>query len=113
MKITKRTPFNPTRKPMPQQSAKKRAYRASSDGRAALAHMQAIKALPCIVCGAAPPSEAHHCRSDCMARDDLKTIPLCKPCHLLYHARKRTWHKANGKDYDLLPIVAEMLNKGD
>lgn len=76
------------------------------------AHMGRVKACPCVRCGRAGPSDVHHCRSDGMARDDFKTIPLCKECHqgqYGYHNAKASWEAANGKDYEYLPVVADML----
>lgn len=76
------------------------------------AHMGRVKALRCVICHAPPPSEAHHCRSGGMARDDFKTIPLCIPCHRGpngYHARKATWEAENGPDHEYLAVVADML----
>ena len=75
-------------------------------------HMGRVKMLPCVICGHPPPSEAHHCRSDGMARDDFKTIPLCQPCHTGpqgYHKAKATWEAQNGPDYSFLAVVADQL----
>lgn len=77
-----------------------------------LRHMGRVKQLPCIICGHPPPSEAHHCRSDFMARDDFKTIPLCKPCHTGpqgYHTAKETWEAENGPDHSFLAAVEDAL----
>lgn len=66
------------------------------------AYMLAVKELDCCICGRAGPSEAHHCRSDFMARDDWATIPLCSPCHRGpggYHNAKKSWQRANGPDH--------------
>lgn len=78
------------------------------------AHMGRVKGLPCRCCGRSPPSEAHHCRSDGMARDDFKTIPLCKLHHTGaegYHTRKKTWEAKYGKDYWYLPTVERLLDE--
>jgi len=75
-------------------------------------HMGRVKQLPCVVCLRSGPSDAHHCRSGGMARDDFKTIPLCKECHQGqngYHNAKATWEATNGNDHDFLPVVADML----
>lgn len=80
--------------------------------RAGIAHMRKVKMCPCVICGRHGPSDAHHCKSDGMARDDFKTIPLCKACHQGqhgYHNAKETWEATNGKDYEFLPVVADML----
>lgn len=75
-------------------------------------HMCRVKLLPCVVCHRPGPSIAHHCTGDNMARDDFKTIPLCHNCHVGpqgYHTAKKPWEAANGKDYEFLPVVADML----
>lgn len=82
--------------------------------KAGYAHMHKVKQLPCVVCGAPPPSEAHHCRSDGTLKDDFKTISLCRNHHTGadgYHTNKRKWEARNGKDYSFLPIVAAMLKE--
>ena len=40
-------------------------------------HLQKVKALPCGVCGAAGPSDAHHIEQ----HKQYLCIPLCKDCH--------------------------------
>jgi len=90
------------KKPMNRTSKKRRNYRASDEGRAAMEYMGLVKQLPCCICNAPGPSEAHHCRSDFMARDDFKTIPLCIPCHKGpngYHGAKKPWEAKNGPDH--------------
>lgn len=75
-------------------------------------HMGRVKMLPCVCCGRAPPSDAHHCKSDGMLRDDFKTIPLCKNHHQGpegYHEQKATWEARYGKDYDWLGFVENAL----
>jgi hypothetical protein len=107
----KRTPLA-RNTPMRQRSRKRQAYMASQERAEAVQHMLAVKALPCIACGAAPPSEAHHVTGDGKPRDDLRVIPLCPACHRGpngYHLAKRAWVARHGRDCDLLPRVAEML----
>lgn len=109
-----RTGFTSKPKPMKAKSAKKAAYRASEEGKAALQYMGLVKQLPCCVCGAAAPSSAHHCISDNTIRDDLKTIPLCYSCHQGpdgIHAAKRTWESANGKDYDYIEQTRRLVGE--
>jgi len=82
-------------------------------------HMGRVKMLPCVCCGAHPPSDAHHCKSrgykgnpEIMMRDDFKTIPLCKNHHQGaegYHTSKSTWEATFGPDHEYLPVVAAML----
>ena len=84
-----------------------------------LRHMRRVKQLPCMICDRPPPSDAHHCQSTGykgdsgkMARDDFKTIPLCKNHHQGpegYHTQKSTWEAAFGKDHEFLAVVADAL----
>lgn len=78
-------------------------------------HMACVKMLPCVICGHAPPSAAHHCISDRFSQrksSDFETIPLCWECHQGphgIHAGKAEWEARNGKDYEFLPVVADQL----
>ena len=77
-----------------------------------LRHMRRVKQLPCVCCGKPGPSDAHHCKAGGMARDDLKTIPLCKNHHQGpegFHTQRATWEATFGQDSDYLPVVADML----
>lgn len=79
---------------------------------AGLLHMRRVKELPCVICNRPPPSDAHHCKSDGMLRDDFKTIPLCKNHHQGpegYHTQKATWEARFGKDHEFLAVVADAL----
>lgn len=40
-------------------------------------HIAVIKQMPCGLCGASPPSDAHHISQG----QQFITIPLCKDCH--------------------------------
>ena len=80
--------------------------------------MRAVKALPCVVCGRAGPSDAHHCICDrygTRRASDFDVIPLCKACHqdgpFAIHNGKASWVARNGPDWAFLPVVAEMLGK--
>ena len=47
-------------------------------------HMQMVKELPCCLCGASAPSDAHHIlegRIPGRRAHDFCTIPVCKDCH--------------------------------
>ena len=90
-----------------------RSFKPVNGSAAGRRHMGRVKALDCVVCGRSGPSDAHHCRSDGMARDDFKTIPLCKECHQGqhgYHNAKSAWEATNGKDHEYLAVVADMIN---
>lgn len=55
------------------------------------AHLERVKSLHCAVCGAEPPSEAHHLEQG----QQYTTIPLCKDCHTGprngIHGQKLVW----------------------
>lgn len=40
-------------------------------------HLEEVKSLPCSLCDAPPPVEAHHIRQG----DHWTTVALCKDCH--------------------------------
>jgi len=47
-------------------------------------HMQMVKELPCCLCGASAPSDAHHIlegRIPGRRAHDFCTIPVCRDCH--------------------------------
>lgn len=58
---------------------------------AAKRHIEAVKMLPCCVCEATGPSDAHHIDQS----SDFLTIPLCRDCHEGsfngIHGQKRIW----------------------
>ena len=101
-------------KPMRKRSPKRAAYMASQARQDAFAHMGRVKGLPCIVCGAAPPSEAHHLPHP---RDDMRTIPLCPPHHRTeygpqaYHYSRRNFNARHGSDDELLAKTIAMIDK--
>jgi hypothetical protein len=52
--------------------------------KAAKDHIGRVKSLPCALCGAHAPSDAHHIlegRIQGRRSSDWVTIPLCKSCH--------------------------------
>ncbi len=44
-------------------------------------HIMRIKNMPCGVCGAYPPSDAHHILENGTRVGHYVVIPLCKSCH--------------------------------
>lgn len=79
-----------------------------------IAHLKAVKRLPCRSCGAAP-CDAHHCYHDRATKFGGRkaphnwTIPLCKACHQdgpdAIHRIKRTWRKRHGPDHSHVGAV--------
>lgn len=85
--------------------------------KAGRAHMALVKDLPCVICQAPPPSDAHHVFSGRFGQakaSDFETIPLCKRHHQhgpeAIHQNKRAWEAAHGPDYGFLPVVAALLD---
>ena len=104
------------RKPMNKVSAKRKAKKASPEGKAGKLHMLRVKMLPCVICNAPPPNDAHHCYHDrygTAKESDFDTIPLCKFCHqegpLSVHKAKATWRELHGPDYSYLDRVQKLL----
>jgi len=111
----KRTPIN-RRTPIRKVSPKRKAYRSSDEGQAALKHMRRVKMLPCIVCGKPGPNDAHHCisgRYGTRKASDFETVPMCRSCHLdgpnAIHRNKREWEERHGPDYGFLDMVKKAL----
>ena len=89
-----------------------------------MAYMRAVKQLPCCVCGAPPPSDAHHCTHRPLDGEphaytlepaagrrsgDRDTIPLCK-CHHqtgpeAIHNGKASWRMKHGPDFGFIPAT--------
>lgn len=114
----KRTPFTSNPKPVKQVSDKKRAYRASKEGKEAMRYMGKVKQLPCAVCLAPPPSDAHHVCHDRFGTrkaSDFDVIPLCKRHHQdgpdAIHNGKKTWRKRFGADYDYIEQTREKVRQ--
>lgn len=100
-------------RPIPKISAKRRRHKAAEKAAGAWDHMEAVKRLPCVCCGAPGPSDAHHVCCDKRPRSDFRVIPLCTACHRGsegYHAAKKSWRAKYGRDCDLLPVVAAMID---
>lgn len=104
------------RKGMRTVSKKRQARKASPEGKAGIEHMGRVKQLPCVICLAPPPSDAHHVicgRYGTNKAPDTHVIPLCKAHHQngpeAIHNGKSSWVEKFGQDTDYLPVVADML----
>ncbi len=98
----------------PKREKRKRGTKAGLD------HMARVKMLPCVICNAHPPNDAHHVyhgRFENEKASDFETIPLCKAHHQdgpdAIHRIKTTWGERYGMDYGFLPLVAAMLADGE
>ena len=72
-----------------------------------------VKQLPCVICQAPPPSDAHHCihgRYGTKKKRGKNAIPLCPEHHRhpypeAIHSGKAKWAAKYGNDFDYLPQV--------
>ena len=74
-------------------------------------HLAAIKSMPCGVCGADAPSEAHHIEQ----HKQYLCIPLCADCHRGYngiHGTKAAWRTKNITELDVLNETIKRLMNG-
>lgn len=69
-------------------------------------YLEYVRSLPCMHCGAPPPSEAHHWHPTDKGKGlkcpDWATTPLCGPCH------RGGWHQKGS-----LPGLTPELSKQD
>lgn len=76
------------------------------------AHLARVKALPCSVCGAAPPSEAHHVKQ----HRQYTAIALCTDCHrgafMGWHGQRRAWAIRKMDEQDALNETIKGLMNG-
>ena len=87
--------------------------------KAGLEYMARVKMLPCVICGAAPPSDAHHVicgRYGTIKSSDYETIPLCKRHHQVgpnaIHNGKASWVGKYGPDHFYLDMVEGSISEG-
>lgn len=78
---------------------------------AARKYLERIKSLPCGVCGAQPPSEAHHI----LQGRHFLCIPLCDSCHRDgfngWHGQRRIWKVLKKNELTVLHDTIELLSK--
>jgi len=71
-----------------------------------------VKNLPCGVCGASGPSDAHHITESGRRISHYATIPLCKVCHQDnedgIHGRRRMWKLKSKTE---IKVFAETVEK--
>ena len=72
-------------------------------------HLGAVKSLPCSVCDAPGPSEAHHVQQG----RQFTAISLCVDCHrsplLGWHGQKRAWAVRRMSELDALDVTIRRL----
>jgi len=74
-------------------------------------HLAAVKSLPCGICGAAGPSDAHHIEQGLQ----YTCIPLCKDCHQGshngIHGQRRIWNVLKKTEMTVLNDTIEKLTR--
>jgi hypothetical protein len=71
-------------------------------------HVGRVKELPCSICDASPPSDAHHIKQ----HRQYTVVALCKDCHQGYngwHGTKAYWKIKKMDELDALNITIERL----
>lgn len=72
-------------------------------------HLLRVKELPCGVCGASPPSDAHHIKQGL----HHLCIPLCKDCHQGsfngIHGQARIWAALKKDEMSVLNDTVKRL----
>lgn len=75
-----------------------------------LEHMGRVKSLPCSVCDAPAPTEAHHVRQGL----HYTTVALCAECHRGthgWHGDKVSWRVRKMDELDALDITQQRLER--
>jgi hypothetical protein len=72
-------------------------------------HLARVKELPCSVCDASGPSDAHHVKQ----HRQYTCVALCKDCHqgaiMGWHGQKRMWSLKKMDEIDALNITIARL----
>lgn len=88
-----------------------RTKNAASLRAGAREHLARVKALSCGVCGAPPPSEAHHLKQGL----HFACIPLCESCHRDgfngWHGQRRIWNVLKKDELIVLSETIERLTR--
>ena len=73
------------------------------------AHLARVKELPCSVCDASGPSEAHHMKQ----HRQYTCIALCESCHrgalMGWHGQRRAWAIHKMDEADALNVTIQRL----
>lgn len=73
------------------------------------AHVQRVKELPCSVCDAPGPSDAHHIEQGL----HFVVVALCKECHqgpvMGWHGQRRAWVIRKMGELDALNVTIARL----
>lgn len=68
-------------------------------------HLERVRACPCSVCNAEPPSAAHHIKQG----QHFTTVALCADCHqcptMGWHGNRAAWRIAKMDELDALAVT--------
>ncbi len=74
-------------------------------------HLGRVKSLPCSVCDAPPPCDAHHINQG----QHFSAVALCKSCHqgalLGLHGQRQMWKLKKMDEIDALAKTIERLTQ--
>jgi hypothetical protein len=74
-------------------------------------HLALVKELPCSVCDAPGPSDAHHIEQ----KLQYLCVALCKSCHqgslMGWHGQRRAWAIAKMNELDALNVTIRRLRE--
>jgi len=74
-------------------------------------YVRLVKSLPCSVCDASGPSDAHHVKQ----HRQFTVVALCKSCHqgavMGWHGQKRMWAIKKMDEMDALDITIQRAIK--
>ena len=74
-------------------------------------HLALVKELPCSVCDAPGPSDAHHVKQN----RQYTCVALCKSCHqgslMGWHGQRRAWAIAKMDELDALDVTIRRLRE--
>mgnify|MGYP003637120871 CR=1 FL=1 len=122
----KRTTFSTKqRQPMKRKASKPRTRKSATGPLADPTYFARVKSLPCCCCGAAGPSDGHHCKDRPPAdlrvyryfgghadrSADFDAIPLCRACHDLFHRDHGEYARRYGPDYQHIPPTRATLSE--
>lgn len=75
-------------------------------------HLARVKSLPCSVCDAPGPSDAHHIKQG----QHMTAVALCKDCHqnslMGIHGQRRAWAIRKMDETDALAVTVRRLMEG-
>ena len=128
----KRTPFaRKASKPMQRKQMRAKAKKPKAAPKSATglmvepAYFGGVKSLPCCCCGAAGPSDGHHCKDRPpfvelgvyryfpeygQKSADFDAIPLCRACHDMFHRDHGAFAALYGPDYAYIPPTRATLS---